>query len=328
MKAIIQKKYGSPDILELQEILKPTPIGDEVLVQIHASSVNFGNLGIMRGNPVMVRLWSGLFKPKHKIPGWDIAGIIEVVGKNVKQFKPGDEVFADLSLYGCGAYAQYVCAPESAFVPKPVNITFEQAAAVPVASITALQGLRYKGQIQSGQKVLINGASGGVGSFALQIAKSLGAEVTAVCSTRNLDTANSMGADHIIDYTREDFTKNGQHYDLILGANGYHPISDYKRSLSPKGIYVCSGGSGAQIFQSMVIGPWISMTGSKKLCNMGIAKVNNKDLTFMKELLETGKVVPVIDRSYQLSEVAEALRYFGEGHIRGKVVITVEHNSK
>ena len=226
--------------------------------------------------------------------------------------------------FGAG-FAEYVCAREDALVLKPANLSFEEAAAVPIAAVTALQGLRDKGQIQPGQKVLINGASGGVGTFAVQIAKSFGAEVTGVCSTRNLDMVRSIGADHVIDYTQEDFTKNGQHYDLILAANGYHSISDYKRALSPKGMYVMTGGSMAQLFQAMLLGPWISMTGSKKMGNL-MAKPNQKDLVFLKELLEAGKVVPVIERRYPLSEVAEAIRYLEEGHAQGKVVITVDQN--
>ncbi|MBC2727788.1 NAD(P)-dependent alcohol dehydrogenase [Desulfosporosinus sp.] len=328
MKAIVYYNYGSPDVLELKEVEKPTPKDNEVLVKVYAASVNYADWGFMRGKPFLVRLMgSGLFKPKNKILGADIAGRVEAVGRNIKQFQPGDEVFGDLSACGWGGFAEYVSAPENALVLKPTNISFEEASAVPLAAVTALQGIRDKGQIQPGQKVLINGASGGVGTFAVQIAKSFGAEVTAVCSTRNLDMAHSIGADQVIDYTQEDFTQSGQRYDLIIAVNGYHPISDYKRALSTEGIYVCTGGSMAQIFQSMLLGPWMSMTGTKKMGNLA-AKSNKKDLAFMKELLEVGKVVPVIDRRYPLSKVAEALGYLGEGHARGKVVITVEHNDK
>lgn len=255
-----------------------------------------------------------------------MSGRVEAVGRNVKQFKPGDEVFGDLSESGWGAFAEYVCATEEALVLKPTNMTFEEAAAVPLAAVTALQGLRTKGQIQSGQKVLINGAGGGVGTFAVQIAKAFGAEVTAVCSTRNVDMARSIGADHVIDYTQEDFTKNGQQYDLIIAANGYHPIADYKRALSPNGTYVMTGGAEKQLYEVMLRGPWISMTGSQKMGNL-MAKPNNNDLTFMKELIETGKVKPVIDRCYPLAEVPEALRYLEEGHAQGKIVITVANNN-
>jgi len=323
MKAIVYHKYGSPDVLKLEEIQKPTPRDDEVLIKVHAASANAADWHILRGKPFLVRLMGiGLLKPKNKILGADIAGRIEAVGRNVKQFQPGDEVFGDISDCGWGGFAEYVCVSEDALVLKPASMTFEEATAVPLAAVTALQGLRDKGQIQPGQKVLINGASGGVGTFAVQIAKSFGAEVTGVCSTSKLDMVRSIGADQVIDYTQEDFTKNGQRYDLILAANGYHSIWDYKRALRPKGIYVAAGGSMAQIFQAMLLGPWISMTGSKKMGNF-ITKPNKKDLVFMKELLEAGKVVPVIDRRYPLSEVAEALRYLEEGHARGKVVITM-----
>jgi NADPH:quinone reductase-like Zn-dependent oxidoreductase len=323
MKAIVYAKYGPPDVLELREVEKPTPKEDEVLVKVHAASVNAADWHILRGKPFLVRLMGfGLLRPKNKILGSDIAGRVEAVGRNVKQFQPGDEVFGDLFECGRGGFAEYVCARENALALKPANMSFEEAAAVPMAAITALHGLRDKGQIQPGQKVLINGASGGVGTFAVQIAKSFGAEVTGVCSTRNLDKARSIGADQVIDYTREDFTQNGQRYDLILAANGYHSILDYKRALSPKGTYVTTGGSMSQLFQAMLLGPWISMTGSKKMGNL-LSKPNQKDLVLMKELLEAGKVKPVIDRRYTLSEVAEALRYLEEGHAQGKVVITV-----
>ena len=327
MKAIVYTKYGAPDVLELKEVEKPTPRDDEVLVKLHAVSANAADLHLLRGDPFLLRLVSGLLKPKNTILGADIAGRVEAVGKNVKEFQPGDEVFGDISACGWGGFAEYVCARENALVLKPACLTFEQAAAVPMAAVTALQGLRHKRQIQPGQKVLINGASGGVGTFAVQIAKSFGAEVTAVCSTRNVAMARSLGADHVIDYTQEDFTKNGQRYDLILAVNGYQSISDYQRALSPAGMYVMSGGSGAQMSQAMLLGPWISMTGSKKMGNL-LAKPNQKDLVFVKELLEAGKVVPVIDRRYTLSEVPEAIRYLEAGHAQGKVVITLEQNNK
>jgi NADPH:quinone reductase-like Zn-dependent oxidoreductase len=326
MKAIVYTEYGPPEVLQLKEVEKPTPKEDEVLVKVHAASLNAGDWNMLRGEPFFIRLvggW-GLLKPKHDILGLDIAGRVEAVGINVKQFQPGDEVFGES---GFGAFAEYRCVTEDKLALKPANISFEEAAAVPEAALVALQGLRDKGQIQPGQKVLINGASGGIGTFAVQIAKSFGAEVTAVCSTRNLDLARSIGADHVVDYTKEDFTKSGQRYDLILAANGYYPISDYKRALNPEGIYVCTGGSLAQIFQSMLLGPFMSMTGGKKMGNSA-RNPNHKDWVFMSELLEAGKVVPVIDRRYPLSEVPEAFRYIGEGHARGKVVISVEHNNK
>jgi NADPH:quinone reductase-like Zn-dependent oxidoreductase len=327
MKAIVYTEYGSLDVLHLEEIDKPTPKENEVLIKILATTVTPGDVIVVRGAPFAVRFWSGLLKPKHKIPGKEMAGRVEAIGGEVTQFKPGDEVYGDLSVCGLGAFAEYVCVPENAIALKPANLTFEQAAAIPESSVVALQGLRDKGKIQPGQKVLINGASGGVGSFAVQIAKSFGTEVTAVTSTRNLAMASSIGADHVIDYTQGDFTRNGQQYDLILAANGNHSLADYRRALTPKGIYVGSGGSMAQTFQGILLGPILSMTGSQTMGNM-LVKPNQKDLVFMKELAEAGKVVPVIDRSYPLSEVPAALRYLDEGHARGKIVITVEQNGK
>jgi NADPH:quinone reductase-like Zn-dependent oxidoreductase len=327
MKAIVYTEYGSPDVLELKEVVKPTPKDNEVLVKVYAVSANAADLHLLRADPFLIRLSSGLLKPKNEILGSDVAGRVEAVGENVKQFKLGDEVFGDISAGGWGGFAEYVCAREDALVLKPANISFEEAAAVPMAAVTALQGLRSKGQIQPGQKVLINGASGGVGMFAVQIAKAFGAEVTAVCSTRNLDIVRSIGADHVVDYTQEDFTQNGHRYDLILAANGYHSISDYRRVLTPTGTYVMTGGAMAQLSEVMLKGPWISMTGSQKMGNL-LAKPNKNDLAFMKELLEAGKVKPVIDRCYPLSEVADALRYLEEGHAQGKVVITVAQNNE
>ena len=324
MKAIVYEKYGPPsEVLQLKEVEKPTPKDNEVLVKIYAASINDGDKSIIRGKPFIARLYSGLLKPKHTIPGGDIAGQVEAVGRNVKQFQPGDEIFGDIGACGFGAFAEYASVPENALTMKPVNMTYEEAAAVPQYALVALQGLRDKGQIQPGQKVLINGASGGVGTFAVQIAKSYGAEVTGVCSTGNLDMVRSIGADHVIDYTQEDFTQNGQRYDLILDIVANRSISDYMRALSPKGSYVSVAFNPSSLF----LGPLISMTGSKKVGSM-LHKPNVKDLVYMKELIEAGKVVPVIDRRYPLSEIAEAFRYFEEGHPTGKVVITVEHNNK
>jgi NADPH:quinone reductase-like Zn-dependent oxidoreductase len=323
MKAIIYTKYGSPDVLQLTDVERPAPKDDEVLIKIHAASVNAYDWHFLTADIFLIRLMGGgLLKPKNTRLGADIAGQVEAVGRNVNQFQPGDEVYGMIQ----GGFAEYACATEAALALKPANSSFEKAAAVPMAAITALQGLRDEGQIQAGQKVLINGASGGVGTFAVQIAKSFGAEVTAVCSTRNLDQARSIGADHVIDYTAVNFTKNSQRYDLIFAANGYHPLSAYKRVLGPKGIYVMAGGTMAQIFQSMLMGSMMSETGGRKMGGVS-AKRSQKDLIFLKELLEAGKVVPVIDRRYPLSEAAEALRYLGTGHARGKVVITMEQNS-
>jgi len=320
MKAIVYHNYGSPDILQCEEIEKPTPGDNEVLIKIRAAAVNPLDWHSMRGKPYFIRIMTGLRKPKVTRPGVDVAGQVEAVGKNVTEFKPADEVFGACR----GAFAEYACATEDRLALKPANISYENAAAVPVAAISALLGLRDKGRVQPGQKVLVDGASGGVGTFAIQIAKSFGAEVTAVCSTRNVENARSIGADHVIDYTREDFTQRGKRYDVILAANAHHSIFDYRRSLSQDGVYVIVGGGGLQMLQAILLGPLLSLIGSKKmrLCS---AKIKKKDLILLKELLETGKVVPFIDRRYPLSDVAEALGYLGKGHAKGKVVITVEH---
>jgi NADPH:quinone reductase-like Zn-dependent oxidoreductase len=325
MKAIVYTEYGTPDVLQLKEVEKPVPKDNEVLVEVKAVSVNAYDWHLLTADIFPMRLMGvGLFIPKNTILGADIAGRVEAVGRNVKQFQPGDEVFGEI---GHGGFAEYACAPESRLALKPANLSFEEAAAVPMAALTALQGLRDVGQIRPGQKVLINGASGGVGTFAVQIAKSFGAEVTAVCSPRNLDQSRSLGADHVIDYTKEDFTQNRRQYDLIFAANGYHPLAAYKRALTPKGMYVMAGGKPAQMFQSMLLGSWLSEKDGRKMGGVS-AHIDQKDLLTLKELLEAGKVVPVIDRRYPLSEAAEALRYLGAGHARGKVVITVEHNNK
>ena len=326
MKAIVCTKYGPPDVLQLTEVEKPAPGDNEILIRVHAASVNYSSLALVTGKPLLIRLMGGgLLKPKIRIPGAEVAGRIESIGRDIKQFQPGDDVFGDLSSCGRGAYAEYVSVPESVLVLKPVGSTFEESAAVPEAAVVALQGLRDKGQIHAEQKVLINGASGGIGTFAVQIAKSFAAEVTGVCSTRNMDLVKSLGADHVIDYTAEDFTRSGHRYDLILATVGYRSIFDYGRALNPKGIYVVTGGSLGQVFQPVFLGPLVTMTGSKKMTNMTV-RLNQEDLVFMKELIEAGKVKPVIDRSYPLSEVAEAIRYYGEGHAKGRIVITVEHN--
>jgi NADPH:quinone reductase-like Zn-dependent oxidoreductase len=328
MKAMICPKYGSPDVLRLQQVLKPVPQEGEVLIRIHAASLNSRDLRMLRANPFFMRLMpGGLFRPKNKILGADVAGRVEAVGRYVRQFKPGDEVFGYLpSATGHGTFAEYVCAQENLLTLKPANLTFEQAAAVPLAAMTALQGLRDNGNIQPGQKVLINGASGGVGTFAVQIAKAFGAEVTGVCSTRNLEMARSIGADHVIDYKVEDFTHNGQQYDLILAVNGYHPISDYLRALSPDGTYVVAGGSMLQLIQAAGNKKRNTKLGGQKTFIASLVQ-SQEDLNFLKELLESGKIMPVIDGCYPLRQIVEAFRYYEEEHPKGKVVITVD-NSK
>ena len=324
MKAIIQTGYGEPsDVLEIREKERPFPKDNEVLIKIQAASITFGDLAAVKGEPFIARLLLGLREPKIKTPGKDVAGIIEAVGHNVKEFKPGDKVFGDLSESGWGAYAEYVSAPEGALVHMPDNISFDEAAAVPESGVVALQGLRGKGQIKPGQKVLVYGASGGIGTFAVQIAKSFDTEVTGVCSTRNLKLVNSLGADHVVDYTQEDFVESGELYDLILATAGYRSIFDYKRALKPDGRYVATGGDMKQIFQPMLLGPWVSNEG-RKMTNL-VMKPDKEDLTYLKELIETGKVSPVIDKSYPLNELAQALQYYAEGRSRGKVVVTIAH---
>src|SRR5215211_2289272 len=322
MKAIVYAEYGSPDVLQFKDVEKPAPKDNEVLVKVHAASANPADWHLMRAEPFLARLANGLLKPKNTKLGADVAGRVEAIGSNVTRLQVGDDVFGCMPLNELGGFAEYVCADEDALALKPAGLTFEQAAAVPLAAFTALQGLRDKGQIRSGQKVLINGASGGVGTFAVQIAKSYGTEVTGVCSTRNLDLVRSIGADHVIDYTKEDFTQNGQQYDLIFDAVGNRSVSDYQRALSPNGTCAVAGfTSMPRLFQFMFL-------GGNKVGLMETAKANKKDLMVIQELLETGKVVPVIDRTYSLSEVPEAIRYLEAGHARGKVVITVEQNNK
>ena len=323
MKAIVIEKYGSPDVLQFKEVERPTPKDNQVLVRVQAASANPLDWHLMRGEPFIARLMgTGLLKPKSSRVGADVAGRVEAVGKDVTQFKPGDEVFGTCN----GSFAEYACAREDRLALKPANVSFEEAAAIPVAATTALQGLRNKGQIQPGQKVLVNGASGGVGTFAVQIAKSYGTEVTGVCSTRNLDLVRKIGADHVVDYTQEDFTKNEQQrYDLIFDAVGNRSVSDYKRALKPGGTCAVAGFSSMpRMFEHSALGPLMSKTGNKKVGGMGMAKINQNDLVFLKQLVETQKVRPVIDRRYPLSETADAIRYLEAGHAQGKVVITVE----
>jgi NADPH:quinone reductase-like Zn-dependent oxidoreductase len=320
MKAIVRGTYGSPEVLHLQEVPLPT-IGDgDVLVRVQAASANASDWHLLRGTPLPFRLVAGLRKPKFKIIGNDIAGCVEAVGRNVSTFRPGDEVFGELSRCGFGAYAEFAAAPEKALALKPANLSFEEAAAIPTAGCTALQGLR-QGRIERGQRVLIHGASGGVGTFAVQIANSFGAEVTAVCSTRNVDAVRSNGADHVLDYTKDDFAVLGQRYDLILAANGDRSIWDYKRALTADGAYVMTGGSNRQLSDALLFGPLLSI-GRQKLGNV-LVRPNRADLLFLKELCEAGKVRPMIDRRFPLSEVPAAVGYVEDGHARGKVVITI-----
>jgi NADPH:quinone reductase-like Zn-dependent oxidoreductase len=320
MKAIVRETYGPPDVLHLEQVPLPALRDGDVLVRVQAASANAGDWHLLRGTPLPFRLVAGIRRPKFKIIGTDVAGHVEAVGRNVTQFRPGDEVFGELSRCGFGAYAEFAAAPEKALALKPANLSFEEAATIPTAGCTALQGLR-KGRIQRGQRVLINGASGGVGTFAVQIAKTFGTEVTAVCSTRNVDMMRSIGADHVLDYSKDDFAALGQRYDLILAANGNRSIWDYKRALSAHGSYVMSGGSNRQLAEALLFGPLLSM-GRQKFGNL-LVKPNQADLMVLKELCETGKVRPVIDRRFQLSEVPAAVRYVEDGHARGKVAITL-----
>lgn len=321
MKAIVQNNYGSPDVLALQEVSRPALKDDEVLVRVYASSVNAGDYFSMTGSPWLARFSVGFPKPKNYVLGWDVAGRVEAVGKAVTQFQPGDEVFGACS----HAFAEYVSATADRFAPKPANLTFEQAAAVPTAALTALQGLRDAGRVRPGQKVLINGAAGGVGTFAVQIGKALGAEVTGVCSGRNVAMVRSLGADHVIDYTQEDFTQNRSRYDLILDNVGNRAFADLRQSLTPQGVIIPNTGHGGMsyVFKAFLLAPFMSQQG-KPLMTLN----NQKDLIVLKELIESGKVKPVIDRTYSLNEAPEALGYASKGHVPGKVVIKVHPNGQ
>jgi NADPH:quinone reductase-like Zn-dependent oxidoreductase len=326
MKAMVNTKYGPPDVLQLTEVEKPVPKDDEALVKVHAASVNPADWHLLRGTPYIARLQLGVRKPKETVLGCDVAGHIEAVGKNVKMLRPGDEVFGSPFMHGFGAFAERASVSEELLAPKPATLSFEQAAAVPLAASTALQGLRDHGRIESGQKVLIVGASGGVGTFAVQIAKYFGAEVTGVCSTRNVEMVRSLGADHVIDYTKEDFTRSGQKYDLIFQLAGTRSPSDCRRALTPVATLVqISGESDGRwigpvdrIIKALVLSPFVS----QKMASFTV-KPNKEDLRFLKELIEAGTLTPVIDRTYPLSETPEAIRYLENGHARGKVVITV-----
>ena len=331
MKAVVDTNDGSPDVLESRDVKKPVPNDDQVLVKVRAVSLNPLDWHYMEGTPYIMRaMGTGLRKPKSPRLGVDLAGQVEAVGKNVTQFKPGDEVFGT---GGGAAFAEYVCARKIRLVLKPANITFEQAAAVPIAALTALQSLRDNGKVQPGQKVLINGASGGVGTFAVQIAKSFGAEVTGVCSGRNVEMVRSIGADHVIDYTKEDFTKGDERYDVILDNVGTQPLSGFRRALKPKGICVMIGGGGpndggligplARPVKALLLSPFISQK-----MGMMMAEIRQEDLTIMRDLMEAGKVTPVVDRTYPLSQVREAMKYLEAGHARGKVILTMGQDDK
>ena len=322
MKAIVYHTYGSPDVLKLADVAKPAPGDDEVLIKVHAAALNSWDWDRLTGKPYVYRLLFGLLKPKLPILGADVAGTVEAVGRNVQQFQPGDAVFGDLCEGGWGGLAEYVCARETALTLKPAGMTFEQAAAIPQAGVLALQGLRDKRPVQPGQKVLINGAGGGVGTFAVQMAKSFGAEVTGVDSPAKLEMLRSLGADHVIDYTQEDYTQTDRQYDLIVDVVARRSISDYKRALTPQGTFVVIGGSIATILQTATLGTWYSKSGGKQMSLL--MHRPNKDLASIIALFESGQVVPVIDKCYSLPEAAEAIRYLGAGQAKGKVVITVE----
>jgi NADPH:quinone reductase-like Zn-dependent oxidoreductase len=320
MQAVVRDEYGSPQVLRLEEIERPTPRASEVLIRVRAASPNAADLHLLRGQPFMLRMVYGLTTPKIRVLGSAVAGRVEAVGVNVTRFQAGDEVFADLSNSGMGGFAQYACAPEGVLAHKPANLDFTQAAAVPLAAVTALQAMRDKGRIQAGQQVLVYGASGGVGSFAVQLAKHFGAKVTAVCSTRKVELVRSLGADHVVDYRLEDFTGGSTRYDLILAVNGDRSIREYKRALSPNGTCVVVGGSLRQIFAAMLLGPLLG--GRQKIVSL-TATPSASDLELLRGLLEARKIAPVIDRSYRLSEVPEALQYLAEGRAKGKVIITI-----
>ena len=319
MKAIVYENYGSPGVLEFKEIAQPTVKDDEILIKVHAASVTPLDWHMLTGTPYIARLMAGLLKPKRKVLGTDVAGVVEGVGSNITKFQPGDEVFG-LSFYN-GSFAEYLSVPASQLqlVPKPSNVSFEDAAATPYSGFTALLCLRDLGKIQPGQKVLINGASGGTGTFAVQIAKSFGAEVIGVCSTRNLERVRSIGADEVIDYTQEDFSKNTAAYDLIFDVVRMRTFSECKDALKPQGIYVTTEFSPTLVIQSL----WASKTGDKKLVPLPMKRPTQQDFLDLSELLETGKITPVIDKRYKLSEVPDALRYIGKGHARGKIIITI-----
>lgn len=322
MRAIISEKYGQPTALKLSETSIPTLKENQVLVKVHASSINYGNFVLVTGKPMIARLAYGVMKPKYPIPGGDMAGTVVAIGESTSQFQVGDEVYGDLSSCGWGAFAEYVAVDEKQLAVKPHNFTLKEAAAVPMAATTALQAIRDNGQLQEGQEVLIVGASGGVGTFAIQIAKAFGAIVTAVVSTRNVEMAKSLGADYVIDYKKEQLAVNKHTYDLIIGVNGANSIMIYQRLLKENGRYVNIGGAVSQLFQTMLLGPLFSIRGKKKFMTF-MQKSSQQDLIFLNSLIEEGKVKSIIDKSYSLEKVPEAFEYFAKGHSQGKVIITI-----
>jgi NADPH:quinone reductase-like Zn-dependent oxidoreductase len=322
MKAITINRYGGPEVLTITTLSKPAPADNEVLVKVKATSLNAADWHIMRGEPRFYRMVLGLTKPKFKVLGADVSGIVEAVGAKVRQFREGDEVFGDLSAYKFGAFAEYVCEPESAFAIKPKGLSFEEAAAVPLAATTALHALRNRGEIKPGEKIAINGASGGVGTFLIQLARMFNTEVTAVCSTDKTEQAMLLGAHHVIDYSKNHFTRNGKMYDLIVGANGDLPLAEYKRALTSRGRYVGIGGSNRQIFEPLLLGSLYSEKNGRKLSQLSF-KTTHKDLLYLKALIEADKIKPVIEKCYPVFEIQEAMHYLETGHAKGKIVLTV-----
>lgn len=325
MRAIISERYGTPDTLKLVEVAKPAPKENEVLIKVYASSLNFGNLALLTGKPLPVRFVFGLMKPKYRIPGGDIAGIVEAIGKDVTKIRIGDQVYGDLASSGWGAFAEYVVVDEKVLANMPSNLSFTEMAGVPMAGTTALQATRNIGKVKAGQKVLIHGASGGVGTFSVQIAKAFGAEVTAVVSTRNVDLVRSLGADRVIDYKKDDFLNDSETFDVIFGVNGSQSIFTYKKKLKTNGVFIHIGGANSQFYQILLLGPLLSLFGKRKFRSF-LQRPNQQDLMVIKELIQEGKVIPVIDRRYSLSEVPQALQYFEKGHSQGKVIITMEQD--
>lgn len=323
MQAMTYRAYGAPDVLQSTTVAMPVPEASEVLVQVHAASLNQADLYLLRGEPLVARLFSGLRRPKHPILGADIAGRVVAIGSGVKTFQPGDAVYGDLSATGRGGFAEFVCAREEALAPKPASLSYGQAAAVPMAAVTALQGLRAAGPVAAGERVLVHGSSGGVGTFAVQLARAMGAQVTAVCSARHLEQARTFGAEHVIDYTQEDFTRDGRRYDLILVVNGRRSLAEYRRALSPRGRLVVAGGDVGTILQATLLGPVLSLIHRVTVRSLA-ARPSRDDLRFVGQLLDSGVVVPAIDRCYPLRELPEAMRYLANGHAAGKIIITMK----